>query len=553
MASPWSCSRGCATEAQSSRQPAPSDVVATIGSSKVTLADVDERALAQSAGNFGSLTLAQALYESRRAVLDEIVGNQLIDQEAKARGVERAALIKNEIEAKVTDRRPRSTSPPGTRRIRHAFRALRSSRSRRPIRSLLTQERTLAARREYIDGLKAKTSVTVALDPPRIKVADARTSGARPRGRARFRSSNSRTFECPYCLRAHPTVAQVLSTYGDQIRLVYRALPAAKPSQRPARGGSVGLRERTGKVLAVPRSALRESDPAHATPTSSSMRRRSGSTPRSSMPVSTRTSSRATSRTIMEAGEAAGVNGHAGVLHQRTRAERRPAVRSVQARDRRRARTEVGRPPCRARSTCDPCTGTLMRTDQLSTQLDRLALFDAGPFPVVSLYLDMRPNHRGRDHFDPFLRKELAERLATFEAGGTGAPEPGTGRREDPVLPRRHRSFGERAGAVRLLGGRALRGDAARGAHPAHRLYISERPHLYPLARLIDEYPRAAFLLANTNSARLFVVAANAIQRVERVESVKTKRHKMGGWSQARYQRHTRTSTSIMPRMSWTC
>src|SRR5262245_24671566 len=91
---------GCATEAQSTRQPAPTDVVATVGSSKVTLADVDEQALAQSAGNFGSLTLAQALYEARRATLDEIVGNQLIDQEARTRGVERSALIRGESDAR---------------------------------------------------------------------------------------------------------------------------------------------------------------------------------------------------------------------------------------------------------------------------------------------------------------------------------------------------------------------------------------------------------------------------------------------------------------------
>jgi peptide subunit release factor 1 (eRF1) len=180
-----------------------------------------------------------------------------------------------------------------------------------------------------------------------------------------------------------------------------------------------------------------------------------------------------------------------------------------------------------------------MRTDTLATQLDRLAAFDAGPFPVVSLYLDMRPNHRGREHFDPFLRKELAERLETFEAAG---PE----RLSLEADAARIRAYLD--GIDHSATGLALFACSAcdlfeamplAAPIPQHRLIISDRPHLYPLARVIDEYPRAAFLVANTNSARLFVVAANAIQRVERVESVKTKRHKMGGWSQARYQRHT--------------
>ena len=57
-------------------------------------------------------------------------------------------------------------------------------------------------------------------------------------------------------------------------------------------------------------------------------------------------------------------------------------------------------------------------TDQVLTQLDRLAGFDGGRFPVISLYLDMRPNENGRHRFEPFLRKELGERLETYEADG---------------------------------------------------------------------------------------------------------------------------------------
>ena len=44
--------------------------------------------------------------------------------------------------------------------------------------------------------------------------------------------------------------------------------------------------------------------------------------------------------------------------------------------------------------------------------------FEAGPFPVVSLYLNMQPDQNGRDQFEPFLKKELAERLRTYPASG---------------------------------------------------------------------------------------------------------------------------------------
>jgi peptide chain release factor subunit 1 len=72
-----------------------------------------------------------------------------------------------------------------------------------------------------------------------------------------------------------------------------------------------------------------------------------------------------------------------------------------------------------------------------------------------------------------------------------------------------------------------------------HRLYISDHPHLYPLARILEQHPRYAALLADTHSARIFVFAANEVERTEEIENTKTKHHKRGGWSQARYQRHT--------------
>src|SRR4051812_507695 len=47
----------------------------------------------------------------------------------------------------------------------------------------------------------------------------------------------------------------------------------------------------------------------------------------------------------------------------------------------------------------------------LRDQLDRLAAFEPSEdAPVLSLYLDMRPNQHGRDQFDTFLRRTFADR-----------------------------------------------------------------------------------------------------------------------------------------------
>src|ERR1700730_7031970 len=56
----------CSTNAQQPRTMSPGDVVATVGTVSITLEQVDEKALQEQAGNFGSLKLSQAIYEARR-------------------------------------------------------------------------------------------------------------------------------------------------------------------------------------------------------------------------------------------------------------------------------------------------------------------------------------------------------------------------------------------------------------------------------------------------------------------------------------------------------
>jgi peptide chain release factor subunit 1 len=172
-----------------------------------------------------------------------------------------------------------------------------------------------------------------------------------------------------------------------------------------------------------------------------------------------------------------------------------------------------------------------------SAQLERLASFESKQAPVVSLYLNLQPDAQGRDRFEPFLKKELAERIRTFLPGPERASLERDAERVRDYL----------ATVPSSLNGLALFAcskeelfEPIELAAPIaeHRLFVTDRPQLYPLARIIDAFPRYAVLVADTRTARIFVCAANRFERSEIIEGEKTHRHKMGGWSQARYQRH---------------
>ena len=219
--------------AQSPKPGATSDVVATVGTTPVTLAEVDERALQQQATAFGSVKLLQALFEARRAAVNEIVATRLIEQAAKAAGTDASTIEAKEITAKIavpTDAEVNAWYGANQARVQ----GTPIDVAREPIRKFLLDQRTQAARQQYVDSLKAKTAVKISLDPPRQKVDAAGRPEMGPKN-APIEIVEFSDFQCPFCFRATPTVKQMLSTYGDRVHFVYRHFPLPNhPNARPA-------------------------------------------------------------------------------------------------------------------------------------------------------------------------------------------------------------------------------------------------------------------------------------------------------------------------------
>jgi protein-disulfide isomerase len=225
---------GCSsTSAQQTPQQLPSDVVGKVGSTSITLAQVDERALKMPTDSFGSTKLVEALYEARRSALDEIINDALIDADAKTRGFDRTKLLDQEINSKIaqpTEAEIAAWYQQNPDRVQGAT----LDQVRAPIGGLLVQQRTAVVREAYLKMQKGKATINITLQPPRQTIA---TAGRPQKGPANapIELIEFADFQCPYCLRALPTLQQVLATYGDRIHFVYRHYPLQNhPNARPA-------------------------------------------------------------------------------------------------------------------------------------------------------------------------------------------------------------------------------------------------------------------------------------------------------------------------------
>jgi peptide subunit release factor 1 (eRF1) len=178
-------------------------------------------------------------------------------------------------------------------------------------------------------------------------------------------------------------------------------------------------------------------------------------------------------------------------------------------------------------------------TSNAERLLDKLLAFEPAFGPFTSIYLDARVDEHGKRNLMPIVRKQLNERAKTYD---NNTPE--------------HENFEKDVARITnyienevptTVRGLAIFASAANdyfevGEFEApferNRVFISDRPHVYPLARLIDRYRRFAVLLADTNRARIYVFATGRTVEEQTVENVKTNHTSVGGWSQARYQRH---------------
>lgn len=201
---------------------------AVVNGRRITQQEVDDSIMAQ------LLPLQQQIYELRKKALDNLIVRELLEAEAKKRGVSVEELRRQLTEGRV------EVAPAEVEKVyaenAPALGAMSPDEARERVRLDLETQARMRIYREALSRLRERASVEILLAEVRLPVADGGESFAQgPRG-APVTIFEFSDFQCPFCREVQPTLKRILQSYGGQVRLVFKHLPLTDlhPQAMPA-------------------------------------------------------------------------------------------------------------------------------------------------------------------------------------------------------------------------------------------------------------------------------------------------------------------------------
>jgi protein-disulfide isomerase len=196
---------------------------ARVGDRTITMKEIDDRWTKSDPAEHSEAI--RKLYDGRRAALDEIIADMLITQAAKAKNMTPEAYV----DAEVTSRAKKITDAEVVAFYQSNISQMqgRSLEQMSPAitRFLEQQEETTAKQALVAELKKAGPAVRVMLEVPRADVAVEAADPSIGNARAPVTIVEFSDFQCPFCLRAAPTLKRLRDTYGDKVRVVWKDFP----------------------------------------------------------------------------------------------------------------------------------------------------------------------------------------------------------------------------------------------------------------------------------------------------------------------------------------
>ena len=217
---------------------APETPVAVVAGKPIQAREVDDLVRAQ------LMDLRAREHQLRSQALDALVAQALLEKEAEARGMTPDALHKTEVEdkAQVADADAKAYYDANKAR----FGTTAEADALKQIKDGLGQQRQGERRAAFARELRAKYDVKMLLEPYRVPV-EVGSAPVRGNPNAPVTVVEFSDFQCPYCVRARPTVNRVREVYGDKVRWVFRHFPLDFHAQAEKAGEAAACAGEQGK------------------------------------------------------------------------------------------------------------------------------------------------------------------------------------------------------------------------------------------------------------------------------------------------------------------
>jgi|CXWL01.1.fsa_nt_gi protein-disulfide isomerase len=217
----------------------PQDPVAMISGRPVSNQELEE---------IGKDRLARIKAEElalKRQILEDYIVTRLLEDAARARGLSVPALEKAEIDDRilpVTEDQKRAVFE----MVPQNFAGKSEADAFKQIEAQLRGVRLAERRRQYLGDLRRRAGVEILLPEPAR--AASQTVGDDPAWgspAAPVTMLVYSDFQCPFCIRAYPTIKQLQAKYKDRMRLVFKDFPLDMHPQaaKAAEAGSCALEQ----------------------------------------------------------------------------------------------------------------------------------------------------------------------------------------------------------------------------------------------------------------------------------------------------------------------
>jgi protein-disulfide isomerase len=210
---------------ESAREALGSQPAAIVEGQPIQNADIDAFIKAEPGGQAQLMELQVREHQLRSDALAALIAQKLIVKEAAARGLTPEALVKAEVEDKavVTEAEAKAYYDANKARMP---KDMTEAVAIGQILKGMGQQRQRERHAAFAHELRAKYAVKVLLEPYRVAI-EAGHAPIRGNPNAPVTVIEFSDFQCPYCIRARPTVNRVREAYGDKVRWVFRHFPLA--------------------------------------------------------------------------------------------------------------------------------------------------------------------------------------------------------------------------------------------------------------------------------------------------------------------------------------